>query len=310
MERLVDHRTRNMTGGINPVIQQWMASMTSQQLSQFIPTITVSEGEVSHYVINRTSQAVAQALEASCKESAESKKTPSRETEKSQQSSSGEPKHKRPASPQMGKAKAEPAQPMETSTPTSSPGASEMEIDSNKNGEASVGALPAGSAAKPKSRSEEHLSPTGAQAENGDWQSVIPPDWVPVITHDIETQKSQKSQQPHSDAYLQGMPPKRRRMMTQNRPGDISNSSEALSASLRRAVATAAVEPISSLDNLTNEVSDNTELQEAFQEQVSSVVTQKLDTDTDYKPEKFPNTEDYYKKKSKRETDNASGADS
>lgn len=98
--------------------------------------------------------------------------------------------------------------------------------------------------------------------------------------------------------------------MTQNRPGDISNSSDALSTSLRRAVATAAVEPISSLENLTNEVSDNTELQAAFQEQVSSVVTHRLETDTDYKAEKFPNTEDYYKKKRKGETDSASGANS
>lgn len=310
VERLVEHRIRNMTGGVNPVIQQWMAGMTSQQLSQFIPTITVSEGEISHYVINRNTQAVAEALEASCKEAAESKKKASRETEKSQQSSSREPVQKRPASPQQAKEKVEPALPMETSTPNSSPGASEMEIDSNKNNEASLGALPAGSAVKPKSSTEEHLSPTGAQAETGDWQSVVPPDWVPVITRDIETQKSQKSQQPHSDAYLQGMPPKRRKLMTQNRPGDISNSSDALSTSLRRAVATAAVEPISSLENLSNEVSDNTELQAAFQEQVSSVVTQRLETDTDYKAEKFPNTEDYYKKKRKGETDGASGANS
>ena len=50
-----------------------------------------------------------------------------------------------------------------------------MEIDGNKVSETSTGALPAGSAAKPKVRSEEHPSPSGAQAENGDWQSVVPP---------------------------------------------------------------------------------------------------------------------------------------
>ena len=99
-------------------------------------------------------------------------------------------------------------------------------------------------------------------------------------------------------------------MMTQNRPGDLSSSSEALSASLRRAVATAAVEPISSLDNMTSEVSDNTELQGAFQEEVTSTVTQRLDNDTDYKSDKFPNSEDYFKKKNKRKTENHSGADS
>ena len=117
-----------MTGGVNPIIQQWMASMTSQQLSQFIPTITVTEGEVSHYVINRTSQESARAQEAECKvieRSQKSTKT-SKETEKSQQGSSRETQHKRPASPKVVTEKVEPAQPMETSTPGSSPGASEV----------------------------------------------------------------------------------------------------------------------------------------------------------------------------------------
>ena len=41
-------------------------------------------------------------------------------------------------------------------------------------------------------------------------------DWVPVIARDIETQRSQKSHHPHSDAYLQGMPPKRRRVSTKS----------------------------------------------------------------------------------------------
>ena len=118
-----------MTGGVNPVIQQWMAGMTSQQLSQFIPTITVTESEVSHYVINRASQAAARAQEAACKVSAQSKKTSSKETDKSQQqSTSSEPKHKRPASPALAKEKQELAQSMETSTPSSSPGASEVRV--------------------------------------------------------------------------------------------------------------------------------------------------------------------------------------
>lgn len=316
VQRLVDHRIRNMTGGVNPVIQQWMANMSSQQLAQFIPTITVTEGEVSHYIINRTSQESARAQEAECKvkeRSQKSTKEPNKDTEKSQQGSSREPQQKRPVSPKVAKEKMEP---METSTPGSSPGASEMEIDTNTNraSEALAGALPAGAGAlpavRPKTGTREHPSPTGAQAVNGDWESVVPPDWVPVITRDIEKQKLQKSQQPHSDAYLQGMPPKRRRMMTVNRPGDLSSSSEALSASLRRAVATAAVEPISSLDNMTNEVSDNTELQGAFQEEVASTVTQRLENDTDYKSDKFPNSEDYFKKKNKRKTENHSGADS
>ena len=115
-----------MTGGVNPVIQQWMANMSSQQLAQFIPSITVTEGEVSHYIINRTSQESARAQEAECKvteKSQQTTKTPSKDTEKSEQGSSREPQHKCPASPKVAKEKMEP---METSTPGSSPGASEV----------------------------------------------------------------------------------------------------------------------------------------------------------------------------------------
>ena len=115
-----------MTGGVNPVIQQWMANMSSQQLSQFIPTITVTEGEVSHYIINKTSQEAARAQEAECKvveRPHKSAKSCSKEAEKTQQGSSRESQNKRPASPKAAKEKIEP---METSTPGSSPGASEV----------------------------------------------------------------------------------------------------------------------------------------------------------------------------------------
>ena len=44
-----------------------------------------------------------------------------------------------------------------------------------RSSETSLGALPAGSAARPKVRSEGQSSPSGAQAESGDWQSVVPP---------------------------------------------------------------------------------------------------------------------------------------
>ena len=50
-----------------------------------------------------------------------------------------------------------------------------MEIENTRSNETSLGALPAGSAARPKVRSEGQSSPSGAQAESGDWQSVVPP---------------------------------------------------------------------------------------------------------------------------------------
>ena len=51
-------------------------------------------------------------------------------------------------------------------------GGGEVECRSS---ETSLGALPAGSAARPTVRSEGQSSPSGAKAESEDWQPVIPP---------------------------------------------------------------------------------------------------------------------------------------
>ena len=50
-------------------------------------------------------------------------------------------------------------------------GGGEVECRSS---ETSLDALPAGSAARPRIRSEGQSSPSGAQAESGDWLSVVP----------------------------------------------------------------------------------------------------------------------------------------
>ena len=56
-----------------------------------------------------------------------------------------------------------------------------MEIDANTNraSEALPDTLPAGAGAlpavRPKTGTGQHPSPTGAQAANGDWESVVPP---------------------------------------------------------------------------------------------------------------------------------------
>uniref|UniRef100_A0A671LYH5 Large proline-rich protein BAG6 n=1 Tax=Sinocyclocheilus anshuiensis TaxID=1608454 RepID=A0A671LYH5_9TELE len=44
------------------------------------------------------------------------------------------------------------------------------------------------------------------------WAATVPPEWVPIIRHDMLTQRKMKSQPPLSDAYLHGMPAKRRKV--------------------------------------------------------------------------------------------------
>ena len=74
---------------------------------------------------------------------------------------------------------------------------------------------------------------------------------------------------------------------------------EAVPNALRRAATAVGVEPISSLDNLSNELADNGDIQTSFEDHVIENINERLENDTDYRPEQFPNTEKYFKKRDK-----------
>ncbi|KAI2656379.1 Large proline-rich protein BAG6 [Labeo rohita] len=57
---------------------------------------------------------------------------------------------------------------------------------------------------------------TGRDAEA--WAAALPPEWVPIIRQDQISQRKMKAQPPLSDAYLLGMPAKRRKMVKSDGP--------------------------------------------------------------------------------------------
>ncbi|XP_052223926.1 large proline-rich protein BAG6-like [Dreissena polymorpha] len=331
VEALLRSRLAMFTTGVNPLIQQWMVATTTQQFASFIPTITVSEGEVAHFLVyqsagpqsagaQRRARSGVKKVSSSAAEAASSASTAQSSTQESLSKSSATPKAsvKRDSSPlrepspkRVSKSGVEGASektnghPMETSPPVDarSPGAAEVEVD------IPLTLSPAreikGAASTDMGRSKKPLTPVnqptsaGAQSASDGWESVVPSDWVPVIMRDIETQRGQAPQRPHSDVYMQGVPPKRRKMMADQKPGDLSNPAHVLPDSIRQAVAAAAVEPISSLDNLTTELASDSDLHDAFEAQLSRSLAQRLDNDTDYKSNRFPNTEEYYHKSEK-----------
>jgi len=50
------------------------------------------------------------------------------------------------------------------------------------------------------------------------WKVTNLQEWVPVIARDSQRQRRQGTQPPYSDAYLSGMPNKRRKIVTSSKP--------------------------------------------------------------------------------------------
>uniref|UniRef100_A0AAY4DJT8 Large proline-rich protein BAG6 n=1 Tax=Denticeps clupeoides TaxID=299321 RepID=A0AAY4DJT8_9TELE len=122
---------------------------------------------------------------------------------------------------------------------------------------------------------------SGAEVEP--WVTTVPPEWVPIIRHDMLSQRKMKAQPPLSDAYLHGMPAKRRKTAQSNGPH------LSLSQAVSRAARAAGVQPVTPPDSLQGEL-EAPELQEAYAEQVRSDLKKRVSEDPDYSSQRFPNS--------------------
>uniref|UniRef100_A0A671TCR6 Large proline-rich protein BAG6 n=1 Tax=Sinocyclocheilus anshuiensis TaxID=1608454 RepID=A0A671TCR6_9TELE len=143
----------------------------------------------------------------------------------------------------------------------------------------------------PATTAEEVMASSGDTADDREestgeaepWAATLPPEWVPIIRHDMLTQRKMKAQPPLSDAYLHGMPAKRRK--TTQGEGPHPSLTEAVS----RAARTAGVRPVTAPDSLQGEL-EAPELQEAYTQQVKIDIKKRLSDDPDYNHQRFPNT--------------------
>uniref|UniRef100_A0A8C9SN44 BCL2-associated athanogene 6 n=1 Tax=Scleropages formosus TaxID=113540 RepID=A0A8C9SN44_SCLFO len=116
------------------------------------------------------------------------------------------------------------------------------------------------------------------------WAAAVPPEWVPIIRQDIISQRKVKAQPPLSDAYLQGMPAKRRKTVQGEGPH------LSLAEAVCRAAKSVGVKPITASENLRREL-ESPQLQEAYTEQVKCDIRKRVQDDPDFNAKRFPNTQ-------------------
>uniref|UniRef100_A0A8D0Q975 Large proline-rich protein BAG6 n=1 Tax=Sus scrofa TaxID=9823 RepID=A0A8D0Q975_PIG len=109
-----------------------------------------------------------------------------------------------------------------------------------------------------------------------------PQEWVPIIQQDIQSQRKVKPQPPLSDAYLSGMPAKRRKTMQGEGPQLL------LSEAVSRAAKAAGARPLTSPESLSRDL-EAPEVQESYRQQLRADIQKRLQEDPNYSPQRFPN---------------------
>jgi len=128
-----------------------------------------------------------------------------------------------------------------------------------------------------------------------DWHNRVPHDWVLLINRDAERQRKAPKQRPYSDAYLNGLPPKKRQALTQH-------SSDAdridVGATLNRSIEKTGINKTKKKNEASNfqEAIDESDLQNMFDATFRHDVRQRLQSDVDYSSKQFPNAEKYFMK--------------
>ncbi|KAA0710674.1 Large proline-rich protein BAG6 [Triplophysa tibetana] len=240
---VINHRIRRMSAEVNPSLVNWLTSMMSMRLHVILEHNPVTEDQIQHYVIYRQSES--------------SQRT---ESDARQQNSSLEME--------------------EGLCPAPATTAEEVLVSSR---DATDREAPPHRPEETRGAVAMTLTEREESGEVEPWAATVPPEWVPIIRHDMLTQRKMKAQPPLSDAYLHGMPAKRRKT------GQGEGPPLSLADAVTRAARAAGVRPVTTPDNLQGEL-EEPEIQEAYTQQVRSDIKKRLSDDPDYNQQRFPNT--------------------
>lgn len=254
---VINHRIRRMSSDISPSLVNWMTSMMSMRLQVILEHIPVPAEQIQPYIVH---------------------------TQRDQSSASEEPVQSSTAEVDLSPAAAttaEEAMSVTEEMSVAAPSSREHRPLPSDLG-ASGAAGPLGGAA-PLGADRAVGGAEGGREEQEAWAAAVPPEWVPIIRCDMMTQRKMKAQPPLSDAYLQGMPAKRRKT------GQGSGSLLSLSDAVSQAARTVGVRPITSTERLQHDL-DSTDLREAYSEQVKSDLKKRIREDPDFSSQQFPNS--------------------
>ncbi|XP_014873714.1 large proline-rich protein BAG6 isoform X2 [Poecilia latipinna] len=246
---VINHRIRRMSSDINPSLVNWMTGMMTMRLQVILEHIPVSQEQIQSYVVY---------------------------TQRDRSSAGGEQE-------------AQSATIGDTLSPAAATTAEEaMSVShdtpaaSSRETRALPGDLGASGGAAPLGGDVAAAGAEGGGEEAETWAAAVPPEWVPIIRCDMMTQRKMKAQPPLSDAYLHGMPAKRRKT------GQGGGSLLSLSDAVGQAARSAGVRPISSPEQLQADL-EAQEVKEAYSEQVKADVKKRVREDPDFNSQQFPN---------------------
>ncbi|KAK5892093.1 hypothetical protein CesoFtcFv8_012508 [Champsocephalus esox] len=252
---VINHRIRRMSSDISPSLVNWMTSMMTMRLQVILEHIPITQDQIQNYIVHTQSDT--------------SSATGPQVPERAQSATIADT-----LSPAAATT-AEEAMNVSHDTRASSREPRVLPGDLGASG----GAAPLGgdmAAAGAEGGSEE------SARESEAWAASVPPEWVPIIRCDMMTQRKMKAQPPLSDAYVHGMPAKRRK--TGLSGGSLLSLSDAVSQAAR----TAGVKPITSAEHLQEDL-DTQELREAYAEQVKADIKKRVREDPDFNPQHSPN---------------------
>ncbi|XP_013881871.1 large proline-rich protein BAG6 isoform X2 [Austrofundulus limnaeus] len=250
---VINHRIRRMSNDISPNMVNWMTSMMTMRLQVILEHIPVSQEQIQSYMVH-TQRA---------------------------QSAASDAEEPQPAAPIGGT-----LSPAAATTAEEAMSVSHSAASSSRELKVFPGELGASGGAAPLGGDMAAAGAEGVSEEAGDsetWAAAVPPEWVPIIRCDMMTQRKMKAQPPLSDAYLHGMPAKRRKT------GHSSSSFLSLSDAVSQAARTAGVKPITSSEELQSDL-ETEEVKEAYSEQVKADVKKRVREDSDFNPQQFPNS--------------------